>query len=112
LLLLAYFLVNSSAAQMMISPTPTPNPATNNLETSFVLIGSAIIVAVAVIAIYFFYGKNKNRKIDTVSESKFTAVRGSKSGGDSKIDTSDKVSRPFEVFFAKRKVQEKIMLTI
>jgi len=88
---------------MMISPTPTPNPATNNLETSFVLIGSAIIVAVAVIAIYFFYAKNKNRKIDTVSESKFTAVRGSKSAGDSKIDTGDKVSRPFEVFLCYKK---------
>ncbi len=74
-LLLAYFLVNSSAAQMMPSPTPTPTPTTTNLESSFVIIGLAIIVAGAIIAIYFFYSKNKNKKIDTVSESKFTAAQ-------------------------------------
>ena len=103
LLLIAYFLVNSSAAQMMPSPTPTPNPTKNNSETSFVLIELAIIVAVAVIAIYFFYSKNKNRKIDTVSESKFTAVRGNKFAGEPKIDTSDRVLRPFEVFLCYKK---------
>jgi hypothetical protein len=102
-LLLAYILVNSSAAQMMPSPTPTPNPTTTNLESSYVLIGLAIIVAGVLIAVYFFYSKNKNRKIDTVSESKFTAVRGSKSAGDSKIDTINKVSRPFEIFLCYKK---------
>jgi TIR domain len=103
LLLLAYFLVNSNAALMMPSPTPTPYPTTTNMESAFVLIGLAIIVAGAVIAIYFFYSKNKNRKIYTVSESKFTAVRGSKAAGEVKIDTSDKVSRPFEVFLCYKK---------
>jgi len=101
-LLVAYFLVNSSVAQMM-GPTPTPNPTTNNSGVSFVLIVIAIIIAVAVIAIYFFYSRNKNKKINTVSESNFTTVRGIPLAGDSKLDTSDKVSRPFEVFLCYKK---------
>lgn len=101
-LLLAYFLVNSSVAQMM-GPTPTPNPTPNNSGVSFVLIVIAIIIAVAVIAIYFFYSRNKNKKINTVFESNFTTVRGSQLARDSKLDTSDKVSRPFEVFLCYKK---------
>jgi len=101
-LLLSYFLFNSSAAQMMV-PTPTPNPTTNNSGASFVLIGTAIIVAIAVIAIYFFSSRNKNKKINTVSESKFTTARVSQLARDSKLDTSDKVLRPFEVFLCYKK---------
>ena len=87
---------------MMTSP-PTSNPTTNNSETSVFLIVTAIIVAVAVIAIYFFYSRNKNKKINTFSESKFTTTRRSQLAVDSKLDTSDKVSRPFEVFLCYKK---------
>ena len=86
----------------MTSP-PTPNPTTNNSGASFVLIVTAIMVAVAVIAIYFFYSRNKKKKTNTVSESKSTTVRGSQLAIHSKLDTNDKVSRPFEVFLCYKK---------
>jgi hypothetical protein len=103
LLILAYFLVNSSAAQMMMTPTPTPNITTNNTVVTIALIGIAIIVLIIVIVIYFFYSRNKNSKITAVSESKFTAVRENQSTDYSKIDVSDKVSKPFEVFLCYKK---------
>ena len=53
--------------------------------------------------IYFFYSRNKNTKIDTFSESKFSTIRESQPTGDSKIGASDKVSRPFEVFLCYKK---------
>ena len=47
---------------------------------------------------YVFY-----KRINTVSGSKFTTARGSQLAGYSKLDTSDKVSRPFEVFLCYKK---------
>jgi hypothetical protein len=85
--------------------TPTPTPTTNNSGVSFVLIGTAIIVSIAVVVIYLFYSKNKNqRRINTISESsKSAAIRGSPPISDSKIISSDKVSRPFDVFLCYKK---------
>lgn len=103
LLILSYFLVTSSTEQMMMSPTPTSTPTTNDSSISFVLIGAAIIVSVAVVVIYFFYSRNKNKKIGRFSESESTTIRARKPIADSKIDTIQKVSRPFDVFLCYKK---------
>ncbi len=102
---MTYLLVNFSTAQMpsMMSPTPAPTPTTNNSGVLFVLIGTAILVSVAIIVIYFFYARNNNKKIDRFSESKSTAIRGRQPTGDSKISASEKVSRPFNVFLCYKK---------
>jgi hypothetical protein len=100
LLFIAYFLVNSSTAQMMTTPTPT-SPS-NKLVVSFVLIGTAIIVSVAIVAIYFFYSRNKNKKTGAFSQSTSMPTPGSQPASGSKI-TSDKVSRPFDVFLCYKK---------
>ncbi len=100
---MAYLLVDSSTAQMMMSPTPAPTPTTNNSVVSFVLIGVAIIVSLAVVVIYFFYSRNKNKKIGRFSESKSTIIIGRQPTIDLKTDTGDKVSRPFDVFLCYKK---------
>ena len=103
LLLVAHYLINFSSAQMMNSPTPTPNPTTNNSGVAFVLIGVAIILSVAALVILFFYSKNRNKKIHTLSESKFTTIREKQPNAYSKIDTIDRGSKPFEVFLCYKK---------
>ena len=99
LFLVFYLLVNFSSAQMMRSPTPTPTPTVNNSGISFVLIVAAIIVSIAVAVIYLFYTKNKNKKVSTFSEPKSTTTLGRQP----KIETSDKASRPFDVFLCYKK---------
>jgi hypothetical protein len=88
---------------MMMSPTPTATPTTNNSGVSFVLIGIAIIASIAVVVIYFLYSRNKIRKRDTSSESKSTPIRARQPTADSKTDASNKVSRPFIVFLCYKK---------
>ena len=102
LLLIAYFLVNSSAAQVMMF-TPTPTPTTNNLGVSLVLIGVAITVSIAVVVIYFLYLRNKTKQIGGFSESKSATISARQPIGDSRIGPSDKVSRPFDVFLCYKK---------
>ena len=99
LFLVFYLLVNFISAQMMRSPTPTPTPTVNNSGISFVLIVAAIIVSIAVAVIYLFYTKNKNKKVSTFSEPKSTTTRVRQP----KIETSDKASRPFDVFLCYKK---------
>ena len=96
---MAYLLVNSSTAQMM----PVPTPTTNNSVVSFVLIGAVIIVSIAVVVIYFFYSRNKNKKIDSFSESKSTIIIGRQPTIDLKTDAGDKTSKPFVVFLCYKK---------
>ena len=101
LLLIASWLVNSSTAQMM--PSPTPNPPTNNSAVSFVLVGAAIIISIAAVVIYVFYSRNKNRKIDAFSESESLSVRGRQPTINSKTEIINKISRSFDVFLCYKK---------
>ena len=103
MLILAYLLVNFSTEQMMPSPTPAPTSTINNSGISFVLIGTAIIVSVTAVVIYFIYSRNKNKKIDKFSESEFPAIRERQLIVESKIDASEKVSRPFDIFLCYKK---------
>ena len=86
---------------MMMSPTPTPT--TNNSETSLVLVLVAIIVFIATVIIYVFYSRNKNKKIDAFSESASSATRKRQPTVVSKIEISNKKSRPFDVFLCYKK---------
>jgi hypothetical protein len=101
-LLMAYFLVNSSIAQVMMF-TPTPTPTINNFGVSIILIGVAIIVSIAVVVIYFLYLRNKTKKIGTFSESRSATINVRRPIDGSRIDSSDKVSRPFDVFLCYKK---------
>jgi hypothetical protein len=83
-------------------PTPTPISTSNNLWVSFVLIVVAIIVSLAVVAIYFFYSRNRNKNTGTFSQPTSMYTPGSQPTSGSKI-TSDKVSRPFDVFLCYKK---------
>jgi len=83
---------------MMMSPTP--NPTTNDSGTIFALIGVAIIVVAAIVALYFFYSRSKKR---TFSESKFSPILERQPIGDSKISPHDEDSRPFDVFLCYKK---------
>ncbi len=103
LFVIAYLFVNSSSAQMPSMMTPIPTSSTNNSGVSFVLVGLAIVVSVALVLIYFFYSGNKNRKRDSFSELKSTPSNGNQSTVYSKIDANDKVSRPFVVFLCYKK---------
>ncbi len=87
---------------MTMSPSPSSNPTANNSSVSFVLIGIAIIVSIAVVVIYFLFSKNKNRKMVTSSESKSLTINRQPTIG-SKIDASEKISRPFDVFLCYKK---------
>ncbi len=95
---MAYLLVNSSAAQMMMSPTP--NPPTNDSGTIFALIGVTIIVVTAIVAIYLFYYRRKKR---TYSESKLPPKIEMQPIGNSKTSPYDEESRPFDVFLCYKK---------
>jgi hypothetical protein len=99
--LITYLFVKSSTAQMMITPTPTPT--TNNGGVSFVLIEAAIIVPIVVVIIFLFYLKNKNKKLNAFSKSKANTIRGPPPTSYSKIDTNDKVPKPFVVFLCYKK---------
>ncbi len=101
LLFMAYLAVNFSDAQMMPTPSPTPTP--NNQGVLFVLIGSVIVVSATVVIVYFLYLRNKNKKRDTFSGSNSSMIRMRQTKGDLNIDTSNKVSRPFEVFLCYKK---------
>ena len=103
LLVITYVLVKSSNAQMMGSPTPASTPSTNNSAALFVLAGAAIIVAIAVVIIYFLYSRNKNKKIGTFPESKSTTHKLKQPTNESKIDSNNKDSRPFDVFLCYKK---------
>jgi hypothetical protein len=100
---MAYLLVKSSTAQMMMSPTPSTTSTANSSGVTLALIGIAIVVSIAIVAIYFFYSKNKIKKIDISSESKSTTIGGMQKVGYSRIDASDKVLRPFDVFLCYKK---------
>jgi TIR domain len=103
ILLLIACLVSFSAAQMMMSPTPTPTPAIDNSAVSFVFIGIVAILSVAIIAIYLFYSRNKRNKTQTFSKPKFSPIIGRNPTVNSKIDTSAKLPRPFDVFLCYKK---------
>jgi hypothetical protein len=102
-LFISYLLIASSSEQMMMSPTPTPTSTVNNSGVSFVLIGVAIVVSIAIVALYFFYSKNKTKKREIFSEYKSTTIGGMQPAGYSRIDASDKVLRPFDVFLCYKK---------
>jgi hypothetical protein len=103
LFLIAYVLVNSSYAQMMMTPTPITTPTTNSSGLSFSLVGIAIIVSIVIVVTYFFYSRNKNRKIGSFYESKSKRIGGSQPAGSSRIYSSDKVLKPFDVFLCYKK---------
>jgi TIR domain len=96
MLLMAYLLVNSSAAQMM----PTPKPQINDSATIFALIGAAIIVVASVAVIFIFYSRSKKR---TSSKSKFVPIIKRQPKQDLKTSYVDEDSRPFDVFLCYKK---------
>ncbi len=102
-LFISYLLIAPSSEQMMMSPTPTPTSTVNNSGVSFVLIGITIVVSIAIVALYFFYSKNKTKKREVSPESKPATIAGRQPVGYSRIDASDKVLRPFDVFLCYKK---------
>ena len=104
LLVTIYLLVNPVAAQMMFTPTPTPNPVTNNSSILLVIVGAVIIILIAIILFFVYSKRNAGKSNAEIARSTNpTVIERNLSIGKEKMVEQYEATKPFDVFLCYKK---------